>query len=358
MTHLVRGDGDSRPHPEPGASARVATAQSPPVVTASEAPALPFDTYGLVSSADASRAGRRAVLQGMVAAGKLERLWSGVYRRPVHGGTPAERAAEAYRARVLAAARRLRRPIFTSYSAAALLGLPIIGAWPEEVFVLSGRPTGSRQGGLVRVAHRCDPPLMGNGDLRITSVAYTLIQLARHARLGAAVVAADAALRDLPYGPRTVPLTTVAELTAMHHRLLPYPRSNRVLAMVERATHLSASPLESVSRLAIEEFGLATPRLQVRLALDAPYDDAFLDFEWEQDIGGESDGDSKYLAPDNAAGTAARLLAEKGREDAMRAKLRGLARWGWLDAWQGDPLRRKLLRVGVPQVRAPVTRFW
>lgn len=358
MTHSVLGDGNTRQNPAVAPSPGAAVSRSPALAQSSGAPALPFDTHGLVTSADATRVGKRAVLQGMVASGKLERLWPGVYRRPLRIGTPGERAAEAYRARVLAAARRLRRPVFTSYSALALLGLPIIGAWPEDIFILSGRATGSRQGRLVRVATRGAPPLMGRGDLRITSVEYTLIQLARHARLGAAVVAADAALRDLPYGPKVVPLTTLSELTAMHHRLLPYPRSNRVLAMLGRATHLSASPLESVSRLAIEEFGLATPRLQVRLALDAPHNDAFLDFEWEQDIGGEADGDSKYLATDNSAVTSARLLAEKGREDAMRAKLRGLARWGWRDAWQGAPLREKLLRVGVPQVRAPVARFW
>lgn len=294
----------------------------------------------------------------MVDSGRLERLWPGVYRRPLGRGNSAERAAEAYRARVLAAARRLRRPVFTSYSAVALLGLPIIGAWPEEVFILSGSATGSRNGRLVRVGARGDPPLIGNGDLRMTSVAYTLIQLARHARLGAAVVAADAALCDLPYGTPSNPLTTRTELVAMHRRLLPYPRSNRVRAMLDRVTHLSASALESVSRLAMEECGLATPQLQMRLHLGPPLGEAFLDFGWEQDIGGESDGDSKYLAEDNTAATAARLLAEKEREDAMRSKLRGLARWGWQDAWQGSPLRQKLLRVGVPQVRPPVARFW
>lgn len=82
----------------------------------------------------------------------------------------------------------------------------------------------------------------------------------------------------------------------------------------------------------MEECGLARPQLQVRLPLDPPLGDAFLDFGWEQDIGGEADGDSKYLVGDNTAATAARLLAEKGREDAMRSKLRGLARSGWRDA--------------------------
>lgn len=346
---------DSTPHhgpahpPAPGA---------PAAVSASPAPLLPFDAHGLVTSADAVRAGRRAVLQGMASSGTLERLWPGVYRRPVLGGAPAERAAEAYRARVLASARRLRRPVFTSFSAAALLGLPIVGAWPREVFILSGRPNGSRRGALVRIGTRYEPPLMDNGQLRITSVAYTLIQLARHARLGAAVVAADAALRDLPYGPRVTPLTTVDSLVAMHRNLLPYSRSDRVLAMLERVTHLSGSALESVSRLTVEELGLATPRLQVRVPLDPPLTDAYVDFGWDGDIGGESDGDSKYLATGNTAEAAARLLAEKEREDAIRAQLRGLARWGWRDAWQGEPLRRTLLRVGVPQVRERVARFW
>ena len=325
----------------------------------SAAEPLPADPHGLITYADALRVGQTRTLLTRSRAGSLHRIWPGVYQdaaagRGDRGG--AEAKALDYRWRVLAAARRLRDPVFTSWSAAALLRLPIIGDWPEEVYVLSGSSTGSRRGAIVRVARRTEAPEIRVEGVRVTSVEYTIIQLARHAGLGAALVAADAALRDMPFSGQP-PLTTRAKLWALHDRLRPYHRSRRVEAVLHRSTHLSGSPLETVSRLTMEELGFAAPLLQVCIPLEG-CGDAYLDFYWDDDIGGESDGDSKYTAGDGSAGARARLLAEKVREDELRRQLNQLARWGWRDAWARRPLERKLLRVGVPRVRPAVPRFW
>ena len=325
----------------------------------SAAESLPVDSQGLIAYADALRSGQARTLYTLKRAGSLHRVWPGVYQDAAvgRGNRPgAETKALSYRWRVLAAARRMRDPVFTSWSAAALLRLPIIGDWPEEVYVLSGSSTGSRRGAIVRVATRSEAPEVRVEGVRVTSVEYTIIQLARHARLGAALVAADAALCDMPFSAQP-PLTTRAKLFAMHDRLRPYHRSRRVEAVLHRVTHLSGSPLETVSRLAMEELGFAAPLLQVCIPLEG-WADAYLDFYWDDGIGGESDGDSKYTASDGGAEASARLLAEKAREDELRRRLNQLVRWGWRDAWAGGPLERKLLRVGVPRVRPAVPRFW
>lgn len=321
---------------------------------------LPSDRHGLITSADVARAGQSGTLQALYRSGGVERLWPGVYRRMILTDTrpQAERRAADYRLRVLAASRRLRQPVFTSWSAAALLGLPIIGDWPQEVFVLSGRRSGARAGKVVYVASRGEAPQVSIDGLTVTSVEYTLIQLARHARLGAAVVAADAALRDMPFLGQQLPLTTMAAVRGLHEDLLPYHRSSRMLALLERATHLSGSPLETVSRLTVEELGFAAPLLQAHIPLQESGGNAYLDFLWDEDIGAEADGDSKYVADDNSAETRSRLVAEKKREDEIRRELRAFTRWGWRDAWFAGRLEKRLLAIGVPRERPAGARFW
>ncbi len=128
----------------------------------------------------------------------------------------------------------------------------------------------------------------------VTSVEFTLLQLARHAPLVAALTATDAALRVPRFGD-AAPLTTLQRLRAEHERLKPYPRSRRADAVLDRATPLADTPLESGSRLLIEELGFATPELQHELWLPELGRRAFLDFYWpEVGVGAEADGRGKY----------------------------------------------------------------
>ena len=262
-----------------------------------------------------------------------------------------ERAALSYRQLVLAAGHRLHQPVFTAYSAAALYRLPIVGQWPRDVYVLGTGAHGSRRPGVITVAQR-QPLEIGELDGHLlTTVEHTLIQLARVAPLGPALVATDAALRDLPYG-NGEPLTTLEKLCASHEALRPYHRSRRVHAVLERATSLAHGPLESASRLVIEELGFPAPILQRNFWLPISGRDAYLDFYWEdQRVAGEADGHGKYLSSGRPDGAVSRVIAEKQREDELREQVAGLVRWDWQDMWRRWPLEQKLIRAGIPRIR-------
>lgn len=315
---------------------------------------LPSDEHGFVLARDARAVGREAELAAAVRSGDLERVRRGVYlRRPPADPTEsaAERDARRYLALVRASAHALERPVYTSYSAAALMGLPIIGRWPDSVYVVSRDAHGSRRRGVIAVARTHEPAVHRVGELAVTSVEFTVVQLCRHAPLGAALVATDAAL--LVPRSRTAPpaRTTLARLAAEHERLKPYPGSRRTDAVLRRAVTAAETPLETASRLVIEELGFATPVIQHELWLPELRRKAYLDFHWPGvGVAGEADGHGKYRGDHGEASIDA-VIDEKDREDAIRAQMRGFARWGWVDMWQRDPLRAKLVRAGVPVER-------
>lgn len=313
---------------------------------------LPVRPDGLITLTDAAATGCRQHVHRLHHAGLLERVWPGVYAAPdprARAG-PRQEAAR-YLQRVRAAAHQMPGQVFTSYSAAALLGLPIVAGWPREVYVLAGGPNGSRRPGVRYIGHRQEIPETRVEGIRITSPAHTVLQLARHASLAAALVAADRALRDLPYQVEE-PLLTPEQLAAEHRRLMPYRGSVRAWAVLERATTLADGALESISRLTIEELGFAAPELQHRIWLPGLDEHVWVDFYWpEHDIAMEADGHGKYLDAGSAVGAAQRVVHEKRREDEIRAQVRTFGRWGWDEAWKVDPLERRLERAGVPRTR-------
>lgn len=87
-----------------------------------------LDRDGLLTHADAVATGNRELLRSLYRAGALERIGAGVYSTPerLPAQSPQQEAVR-YRQRVVAAAHRMPRRVFTSYSAAALLRLPIVG---------------------------------------------------------------------------------------------------------------------------------------------------------------------------------------------------------------------------------------
>lgn len=306
----------------------------------------------LITFADAAEAGTASQLIRAHQAGSLIRIARGAYvpAALLADGSQAEREARRYRLTVLAAARRMWAPIFTGHSALALLGLPIVGAWPAEVYVVANRPHGTRRRGVVTVARRTEVPVTAVDGVAITSVEYSLIQVARHAPLLPALVAANAACFVPRFGG-VPPLTTIEALWTEHERLMPYQGSRRVRRTLVRVTTKSESVLETVSDVAIESAGLAFPAKQAPLTLPSGRT-VHLDYLWEDEgIGGEADGDTKYRQGDGAE----QVIGEKWREDEVRDELRRLVRWGWQAAWQQTPLATKLLRAGVPRIRRPRT---
>jgi len=309
---------------------------------------LPTDANGLVSHADAVSLGRAAELLRQQRTGEVRRIGRGVYTRAQleHG---ARGAAQRYRERVLAAGRRMRDPVFTSYSAAALHRLPLVGRWPEEIYVMSDGPHGRRRGDVVSVARRAPLGAVRVAGQRATPPAFTLVQLARHAQLVQALVAADAAAM-VPRSEGRRALITPEQLVAEYERLRPFHGSRRVRPVLDRVTTLAETPLETLSRLVIEQLGFAMPVLQQHFWLPALGRDAYVDFYWP-DVGviGEADGHGKYLGAGSADGAAQRVIEEKQREDELREQSNGFARWGWSDAWHPARLEAILLRAGVPR---------
>lgn len=307
-----------------------------------------------ITFAEARAAGEEKVLLKAHREGRLIRVARGAYLSSTRTGTKSEIEAEFYRQKVIAAARRMRRPVFTAHSALALLRIPIVGAWPQEVQVMSTNRNGSARPGVVAVARRADVETDLVDGIRVTSVEFSLLQMARRALLLPALVAANAAC----HRPRLDPgsqRTTPQRLRVEHERLMPYRGCRRVRAVLDRVRENADSVLETVSDVAIEELGFAPPGYQQRFVISTG--EVYVDFYWEGErIVGESDGDEKYRQAGGGTAAADRVIQEKRREDELRAQVNGLARWGWADAWRRAPLERTLLRAGVPRIRLPWRR--
>lgn len=117
---------------------------------------------------------------------------------------------------------------------------------------------------------------------------------------------------------------------------------------LERATPLSETALESVSRCVIEWLGFPDPELQVEVQQGERV--RRLDMLWRREgVGGEADGRSKY---DGSLGDPSQaVFEEKRREDALRRVLSGFARWGWPELTAPQELADILRTAGLRQVQ-------
>ncbi|MFM9877609.1 MAG: hypothetical protein ACKVOG_07140 [Rhodoglobus sp.] len=256
---------------------------------------------------------------------------------------------ERHRMRVTAAAAAHPHAVFSHWSAAAVLGLPLIGRWPSTVHVAADRATGGRS--EVGVTRHCrglrDEEVVGVGTLRVTSIERTLVDLAVTQPFRFALSPADHALREK--------LTSKDAL--MEYLDEPVRGRPRALRVCELADGRAETPGESLSRGTIHQLGFPPPELQVRHVTGTIVE--FTDFEWQEfRVIGEFDGLGKYLRDEFRAGrtVAEVVIDEKRREDRLRRSSgSSFARWGWDDALRMTPLRDILLESGLPIVRAGFT---
>ncbi|KGN30202.1 hypothetical protein N802_09510 [Knoellia sinensis KCTC 19936] len=234
--------------------------------------------------------------------------------------------------------RRGEHLVFVADSAAAVLGLPRITAWPSVVRHLVNRRGVSGSAVLRPLLGRPTEYLVVNG-VRVSTPARTVVDLARHGTLEDAVTAADYCLRHV--------LCTPVELNA-ELALVPAgaPGRARARTVVELADGLSMSPGESFSRVLMFRHRIPKPRLQMTFTDDAGHvGDA--DFWWEGVVG-EFDGQTKYRIPPGASHEEAGkvLWAEKKREDRLR-RLAEVARWVWADLKRPERLLAILADKGI-----------
>jgi hypothetical protein len=176
-------------------------------------------------------------------------------------------------------------------------GLDLIGKRPDDVVTVtrSPRDRGSRsRRGDVRVHIAELPPdhLVTKGGVLITSVARTVVDLARGSSFRDGIVVADSALRTRK--------TDIAKINAVITDCAGWPGIQRARDVVAFSDSRSESALESIGRVAFHQAGLPAPRLQVWVGGEFGTIGR-ADFFWpEHRTIAEADGAAKYADPGRA----------------------------------------------------------
>ncbi|WP_344164458.1 hypothetical protein [Kribbella yunnanensis] len=176
---------------------------------------------------------------------------------------------------------------------------------------------------VVRRAGLAPDDLSRAGWLPVTSLARTVVDLARELPTREAIVTVDDALRAG---------TTVAELTAVLERQGQWPGVRRARATIMFGDARAESPLESIARMRCMAGGLPAPELQVQFFDGFRWMLERVDLWWpEFRTAAEVDGLAKYEAatPEERR----RLLRLAHRRD-QRLSDRGieLVHFGWEDS--------------------------
>lgn len=247
-----------------------------------------------------------------VRSGRLCSVRRGYLAPPV--ADPAARHLQA----AAAAARAAADAAVSHRSGLLVHRLPLVGARPPQPEVT----VPPRQLGHLAGAHLYRATLPGDAvttvrGVRVTSVARTLIDVARHRPAPSAVAAVDAALNR--------GMVSEAELIEVVLACWYWPRIRRAVRALQLVDGRAESPLESVSRLAMMWLRLPAPDLQARFVDSGGRFVARTDFYWAGfGVVGEADGVMKYTDRDV-------LVAEKRRQEALEDLGLIVVRWGWDD---------------------------
>jgi hypothetical protein len=225
------------------------------------------------------------------------------------------------RVTALAASRACTGSVISHASAAAWHGLPLLRPPDRPAVTVPPRRTGDLAGAHLHRATLDAVDLVEVDGVLVTSVARTLIDLARAGATAAAVVPIDAALQRR--------MTTLAELDDVLQRCWNWPGIRRAVRAVSLADGRAESVLESISRLVLGWLRWPAATLQQRIGGPNGQFLGRLDFYWDDlGIGGEADGAAKYRDDPNA------LYDEKRRQDGLEAAGLIIVRWGWRDVVQ------------------------
>lgn len=303
--------------------------------------------------------------------GELQRVRRGVYVDASEWA--ALSATQRYGLRALAYQQSAQsQPIFSHETAAMLWGLWLVGM-PPALHVLTKHASGGRsKNGVVRHFGNTTDSIISCGTFRITDKISTVIALMTTLDFPYAVAVCDSSLRvcapqyqfnlftrtDNPYldptwqtnHPQGLSLRK-DELLAAAAELPSQAARRRALAVINFSSGLSESAGESISRAMMHMYGFPAPTLQHRFVLRNGAN-AFADFYFEEfTLVGEFDGKGKYLKAEWARGAsvADRVMAEKAREDQIRAQGVRVVRWDWAELMNRERFVATLRAAGLPQ---------
>jgi very-short-patch-repair endonuclease len=202
-------------------------------------------------------------------------------------------------------------------SAALIHDLAIVGDPPTELTITSGTGRRGRRHGV----HRYQTALPTNHVTRryglpVTTVARTVVDLARTMPYREGVVAADSAL----FRGLAVPIDLWATAEECRH-LWGAGTADRV---VRFADSQAESPLESLARVLLDEAQLPAPELQVPIYNEEQFIGR-VDFLWRRHkVIVEVDGGAKYTNP-------GRARAQLWRDKALRAAGYDVIHFSWAE---------------------------
>ncbi|WP_236557373.1 endonuclease domain-containing protein [Arthrobacter sp. 9AX] len=188
--------------------------------------------------------------------------------------------------------------------------------------------------------------VLHNG-LLVTPLPETVVSVIARENFAAGTVLADHAI-----GMRRTsgPAVGKDELLALAARLESGARRRWATQVLDFAVTNSGSAGESLSRAQIHLLGFPAPLLQASFHIGGRFV-ARTDFFWPRfKLVGEFDGDAKYLRDEYLGHQTARqtVLAEKKREDKLRAAGFRVARWDWAIASDAPRLAALLRNAGLP----------
>jgi hypothetical protein len=215
---------------------------------------------------------------------------------------------------VAAATARTRKGVASHHSAARIYGLDLLRE-PADGTVTLTVPPAARTGRhsqahvIQHAAELPDQHVSTRYGQLVTTAARTVVDIARTSTFMAGVVVADSALRERH--------TSKTEL----HRVLEFcerwPGSSRARQVIDFASPVAESALESCARVSFRDHGLPTPELQVNIIGRGGGIIARVDFFWRSfSTIAEADGLLKYDGRDKAIAELKRdrLLREAGFE--------------------------------------------
>jgi hypothetical protein len=285
----------------------------------------------------------------------LARVRRGAYAEPL----PPDASAENRHRQLIAAALPGLHPgaVVSHGSAAVVHALSVWRGALDRVHVTRSIASGGHRRRLVHVhaAPLRDSDVVRVNGVAVTSIARTVLDLARTVPFQQAVSAGDRALA-LGLDPEA--------LRNGLARMRSWPGVRAAQRSCGFMDPRSESVGESFSRVRFLEQGIPAPELQYEVYDENGFLLARCDFGWEeQRTLGEFDGKVKYdrlLRPGQTGGDA--VYAEKMREDALRDRGWQVVRWTWADLERPEVIRDRLLRAFertaglAPSARAAVNR--
>lgn len=328
----------------------------------------------LIRSAEYDHLGQdRRKLATLQRKGLLVRVRRGIYMDDAEWRTLSGR--ERYGLRVLTFGQQTEQePVFCHATAALLWGLWIVGT-PQRIHTRTEVTTSWRSStGVTRHIGSYTESVQRCGPFLVTDKLSTTMQLIDTLAFPYAVAVCDSSLRAPgnswnrnlftppesdpfqhwpawePEVPQGLPLT-VAQLRAAAASLPSRAAQVRALKVIEFSSALSGSAGESLSRVKMFRLGFPAPVLQETFVL-RDGKKAKTDFWFkEKRIVGEFDGLGKYLRANWSGGLSLpdRIIAEKRRENQIRAQGVGFARWDWQELMDTETFASILRQAGLRQ---------